>query len=572
MDGMHAESNPCIPPRTQERWKAGWMDETTSAVTDVCNWLSSTMEAGDGDANTTDMPPSKRWKSEADGSERGEALLAEAEAALQAREGGVSGDPRGAKRIYSAFEKKRKANLEARSRHAEEPEAYMESELELHEEMVKLKELAGVPEQGAEFVRLQLVHSLVALLAHENADVAALAVEVLEELTSEDVREESGENTQRIVQAVCEAGGVEHLAESLERFDENVAEEAMAVFHVLSTVENLVEIKLDMAERFGQSTNLMEWLVHRLQKQEFDSNKQYASEILAILLQSSEKNQLKFGEKNGIELLLRAIAQYRNKEPDNEDEAETLENVFDALCSSLLTQENKKEFLIAEGVELMVILLKAKTKVHGGALKVLDYGMANNGDAVERFVERLGLRSLFKCFASSQSTGKGSDTMEMEARCVSIIANLLQCALTKSTWQRTAAKFVESDYEKCGLVFDLIIRYSAKVRAVEEKLEEELGEGAELDLDDAYLERLDGGLYTLQQATIIFAHIWSAGDNGAQERFRNLMQDVDMPPEYLPGVLWEMYEAIGETGGRREQESQKKKIKRLIINLEGLGG
>eukprot|EP00894_Picocystis_sp_ML_P000598 jgi/Pico_ML_1/51115/g2200.t1 len=280
--------------------------------------------------------------------------------------------------------------------------------------MQKLKELAGMPEQGTEFVRLQLIHSLVSLLAHENTDIVATAVEVLEELTSEDVREETGGGAQMILDAVSEAGGVEHLAESLERFDESVAEEAMAVFHVLSTVENLVEIQADLAERFGQTASLLEWLVHRLQKQEFDSNKQYASEILAILLQSSVKNQLKFGEKNGIDLLLRAIAQYRNKEPENEDEAEMLENLFDALCSSLLTQENKAEFLKAEGIELMIILFKAKTKVHGGALKVLDYALTNNGDAVERFVERLGLRDIFKLFANGRGAGKGNDAVATE--------------------------------------------------------------------------------------------------------------------------------------------------------------
>lgn len=529
------------------------------------------MEARDGGASTHETPPPKRRRGEEGGPARGEELLAEAEAALHEREGGIVADARGAKRTYSAFEKKRKANLEARSRHADDPERYMESELELHEEMQKLKELAGMPEQGTEFVRLQLIHSLVSLLAHENTDIVATAVEVLEELTSEDVREETGGGAQMVLDAVSEAGGVEHLAESLERFDENVAEEAMAVFHVLSTVENLVEIQADLAERFGQTASLLEWLVHRLQKQEFDSNKQYASEILAILLQSSVKNQLKFGEKNGIDLLLRAIAQYRNKEPENEDEAEMLENLFDALCSSLLTQENKTEFLKAEGIELMIILFKAKTKVHGGALKVLDYALTNNGDAVERFVERLGLRNIFKLFAAGRGAGKGNDAVATEVRCVSIIASLLQCAQTRATWERIAAKFVESNYEKCAMLFDLIVRYSAKVRDVEEKLEEQLAEGAELDSDFVYLERLDGGLYTLQQATIVFAHIWSAGDGGAQERFRKLMGKVDMPPEYLPGVLWEMCDAMGETEGGQEQEAQRKKIKRLIINLEGSG-
>lgn len=37
---------------------------------------------------------------------------------------------------------------------------------------------------------------------------------------------------------------------------------------------------------FVEKTKLLTWLLRRLKRREFDTNKQYASEILAILMQA----------------------------------------------------------------------------------------------------------------------------------------------------------------------------------------------------------------------------------------------------------------------------------------------
>ena len=53
-----------------------------------------------------------------------------------------------------------------------------------------------------------------------------------------------------------------------------------------------------------QRTKLLKWLLGRVRLREFDSNKQYASELLSILLQSSPANQQALVDADGIELLL----------------------------------------------------------------------------------------------------------------------------------------------------------------------------------------------------------------------------------------------------------------------------
>jgi beta-catenin-like protein 1 len=61
-------------------------------------------------------------------------------------------------------------------------------------------------------------------------------------------------------------------------------------------------------------------------------NKQYAAEVLAILLQSSAANRKRFAQLDGVDMLLRLLSAYRKRDPlkDSEEE-EFVENVFDCL-------------------------------------------------------------------------------------------------------------------------------------------------------------------------------------------------------------------------------------------------
>lgn len=52
------------------------------------------------------------------------------------------------------------------------------------------------------------------------------------------------------------------------------------------------------------------------------------------------------------------LQQYRRKDPSDADETEFMENVFDTLCSALTEPELKRLFLDAEGVDLMVLMMK----------------------------------------------------------------------------------------------------------------------------------------------------------------------------------------------------------------------
>ena len=91
---------------------------------------------------------------------------------------------------------------------------------------------------------------------------------------------------------------------------------------------------------------------------QFDTNKQYASEILSILVQDSVENRKAVGEMNGVDILLRQLSVYKKKDPQSGDEVEMMENLFNCLNSVLLYAPNRKLFLDGEGIQLMILMLK----------------------------------------------------------------------------------------------------------------------------------------------------------------------------------------------------------------------
>ena len=71
-------------------------------------------------------------------------------------------------------------------KHADAPDKFMESEVDLDEELQRLVGVAGSPELYTEVIRLGAVPVLLALLQHENADIAADAIQLFKELTDAD--------------------------------------------------------------------------------------------------------------------------------------------------------------------------------------------------------------------------------------------------------------------------------------------------------------------------------------------------------------------------------------------------
>lgn len=148
---------------------------------------------------------------------------------------------------------------------------------------------------------------------------------------------------------------------------------------------------------------MLPWLLSRAQRKEnpVSQNKQYAAEILAILLQSSSKNREKFIGLDGVDSLLQLLSQYRKLDPERDsDEEEYVENLFDSLICLVDENSGKDKFLEGEGVELAQIMIKEGKYSKPRALRVLDHALGGQGGApaCERLVEAAGLRTVFGAF------------------------------------------------------------------------------------------------------------------------------------------------------------------------------
>ena len=111
----------------------------------------------------------------------------------------------------------------------------MGSEADLDADVKGLSILSEHPELYEEFVRLGCVGSLVSLLSHENTDIAIDALEIISELTDEDVEAEQSQ-WDAIVDAMLESDLLNLLHQNISRLDEGLESDRAGVYHVLGVI------------------------------------------------------------------------------------------------------------------------------------------------------------------------------------------------------------------------------------------------------------------------------------------------------------------------------------------------
>ncbi|KAM3285481.1 beta-catenin-like protein 1 [Capsicum chacoense] len=474
------------------------------------------------------------------------------------------------KKLVLAFERRLKENIAARLKYPDQPEKFADSEVELHEEIEKLKILAGGPEFYPEIVNLGTIASITSLLNHENTDIAVDVVGLLQDLTDEDVLEDNDEPAQVLVDALIENNALELLVQLLGKMSDSDPDESAAIYSILATVENFIEVKPSVAELVCERTKLIKWLLTKIKVREFDGNKQYASEILAILLQSSSVNQKKLGQLNGVDALLQAVAMYKSKDPKTPDEEEMVENLFDALCCLLMPLENKERFVKAEGVELMIIIMNQKKMCYGSAIRALDFAMTNYPPACERFVDVMGLKTAFPAFMGKLPLSKKNKKRykeELEERLVSLVASLFGGILRGSRRDRLLSKFVENECEKIDRLMELYMRYSNRVKLEAERFDQLELDDLEMDEDEKYNRKLEAGLYTLQLIAVILGHLWTSEHPRIRARIDLLLKQQKLTKQDVKDILQEYHDNIGDLEGPEEKERGQSKIQRFISAL-----
>jgi beta-catenin-like protein 1 len=259
------------------------------------------------------------------------------------------------------------------------------------------------------------------------------------------------------------------------------------------------------------------------------------------------------------------LASYKRHDPQGADEYEHMENLFDALCASLMYAPNRQVFLDGEGLQLMILMLREKKQSRESALKVLNYATAiPDGQAnCDKFVEILGLRTLFPLFMRTPSKMKRKDTTpdEHEEHVCSIIDALLFMCSNENR-DRVAQKFAEHEYEKVDRCIELFLKYSDRVKKFVAK---KAKRGEETDAEEFYIEKLNNGLYTLQRVVLIIAEICVNGPIECRQRAENLfrmkLKNASVA-DHLQPVLNEFMESLGD-----EADVQKQRVEALLVRL-----
>ena len=420
-------------------------------------------------------------------------------------------------------EKQINTNMQLRLKYGDQPERFMESELELYQSLKGMHAVAASPELYPVFVKTKCVPSLLGLLAHENADIANDVLDLLQEMTGAD--DAAPEDLRAPVDALLEYEAAASLAAQLERLNEAEEDEASAVHSILSIFESMLEAHPDTATDLVRTTSLLGWLLGRIRVRGFHANKLYAAELLALLLQQSPDNRAALGEKDGVIALLTAVAQYKRKDPADLEEAELIENLFGALATALEVAANQTLFLRAEGIELMILTLKERRYAARGALRALDAALAANGATCERFVDIRGFKTLFPLVGGAPPPpppfAKGRGEREAAQRAhdehvLGILCSLFH-QLEGERRQRLLGKFAEDSLDKCTLLLSMRGAYDTRIAAAEAEAaaEDEDDEGGEDDerptLEErVYLARVEAGLPTLHMIDTAIGYLVTA--------------------------------------------------------------
>lgn len=446
------------------------------------------------------------------------------------------------------FEKRINKNAELRAKFEDDPQKFIASEADLDADIKALSILSEHPALYPEFAKLGCVASLVGLLAHENTDIAIDAVEIIMELTDEDASADEDE-WNALVDALLEADLLGLLVSNFERLDETQEVDQSGVYYALSVVENLCSGRTTTAEQVAENDKLLTWLLRRIQVKEaaVSQNKQYAAEVLAILVQTSAKNRRKLASLDAVDIMLQLVAAYRKRDPVKRgEEEEYMENLFEALTCLADEPDGKAKFVEAEGVELCLIMLKEGKMSKPAALRLLDHaagGAGASGTAVcQRIVEAGGLKNIFTLFMK-----KSNDSQTTE-HLIGIFGSMLRLLPADSAERiRTLAKFVEKDYEKIGKLVRLRRDYAARVGSADDAIRaQQKGMSAEEKEEQAdawFSRRLDAGLFCLQTLDVVLAWL-VAEDGGARKTIQALLAERDEGFGVIRSTIQEQIDGI----------------------------
>ncbi|GAA5966706.1 hypothetical protein JCM3765_007605 [Sporobolomyces pararoseus] len=541
--------------------------------------------------------------------------------------------PNGIKKQLLGFEKIVNKNRDQRTKFPNQPEKFVDSEFNLIESIHSLMILSSTPTISYNLlIENSTLSTMADLLSHENVEVSIAVIQVLEEYLDPEGLEENDDDEddeeedekrrksiQRLIDELVQVGILDLIVGGLKRFDEQDEDHRTGVFHTLNLIENLLTLSPSLASLLlTPKSQFISYLFNRLlmndKPPEFDQNRFYSCEMLSLIWslpleliggngtdggggELLKKSRMRLvAEKKGewLDGLLSILSVYRKREPSSADETEFLENLFDILCvclsSPLPTTINnslavstrhpvKIGFLNSEGIELMLLLLKSSHQISKTrSLKCLAHALQGlregNQELSERFVECLGLKTLFSVFmgkgnGKKKSTNLTSETLE---HLLSILSSLFTSLPSDSQPRlRLLSKFIEENYSKLDRLSELREQLEQRLERLSETPNSSIA-GLELTEEEKYLEKLENGLMSLQFLDYVAGWICME-DDGARDHFEMLLKRRDKSLKDLVVTLKEYRDNINieELGGEGQEDLSEREPSEAEVQKGILG-
>merc|ERR1719383_48403 len=286
-----------------------------------------------------------------------------------------------------------------------------------------------------------------------------------------------------------------------------------------------------------------------------DYNRVYASEILGIVLQNSSAAREAMVKHEGVDKLLRGVAAYRKRDPEDSEESEYVQNMFDSLCSLMLLSDHQLAFGKVQGLELMIRMIRERKFASSLALRLTDHSLRHCPANCHIFVEKLGLKVLFAMFMKPQQKSRNA-TRECEEHLVSIIQSLCRYS-TGTPVARVLNKFTEFHFEKLERLLEMHEEYIKSVSETDASRSSQSQLDKELDVDgeeQLFLDRYDAGLFTLQQLDIVLIRLGNMGNEQVAEEIAKLLGSKGVSFKEIGSVVQEYCSHLDVSAAEEKRE------------------
>ncbi|KAI8901688.1 Catenin-beta-like protein [Globomyces pollinis-pini] len=474
------------------------------------------------------------------------------------------------KKLLFTLEKSLSSNTLLRSKYSNNPLKFIDSEQALDDAISALTSISSSPELFPVLIQLNSHVSILSLLAHENTDIVLSTLTLINEFTDDDTVDQTtpkaAQGIKQLLHSWLDADILSLLVANLDRLLDDRADDRQGIFDTLSIMENFVSIDPELEVKVFNS--IIPWILKRLSLKQFDSIIQYATELLAILLQSNKENKHKFISSGGLDSILLILARYRKKDPTDADEIEMLENLFDCVCALVQEPDLKLPFVQAEGIQLMFIFIKQKLLCRARAIKVIDHVLLGHSqEGAELFVELGGLKSVFSAFLKKGSAKYKKQYPEFsqkeeEEHIVSIICSLFKNLQSQDHKLRLIYKFIESDFEKLHQLLIYHTQYKLKVGLSMLKEDGTIEQDEDDELE--YMNRLDAGLFTLQLIDIILMYCMHESPE-IKRLVPTLLPELDETMENVGLIVKEYLDNYGVDSTDKDVLEHKKLLKSMLV-------